>query len=366
MSRTLDSPPDEVITRIFSFTLIPESSHHAGLRVAGVTPRWRQLALNTPFLWNKLLLSHDREPSVLQEIITRSQSLPLEVEIRLEAFRFRFQTEYTESLDILVSQIHRWRSFTVFATNPVLHTIRNRIQGVTMPLLEHLQLVQTDNGQIQHLGPLVFDSTVFRSLHLERTMIYAEDCTMLAGITYMKLIESSLAMLDENKLLSLEYPGATTHPRAPSMTRLEHIHLDSTNPTGTTDGLPYSPAFDPANITSVSLFRLVAPSFDGVQALSRFYGVVLRSPSLRILSIADIHGHALVMLLPVIRSLRFPPLQRLSFTEIDTDGIDDRVVDAFAAGVTELVLAKLDSGPFLSRRKMWLGLERFEIDGVEV
>ncbi|KAF7300086.1 F-box domain-containing protein [Mycena kentingensis (nom. inval.)] len=353
--RAFDSIPDEVVLRVFSFTTA------SGITLSALTQRWRQLALATPVLWQNLCIKHDRDPAVLSRLVSRTGTVPLDIEIRLEAFRYRFCTDYAKSLELLVAEIARWRSLRVFATNPVLHTIRNRIASVPMPQLEHLELVQTDTGQVQHMGPFILEGDVFRSLVLERTTIFAGDATMLVGLRRIRLVGSSLAMVDENKLLSLEHPASTPDPRPPSMAVLEEIALDGTNPAP--DGLSFSPSFSPTNITTVSLARLVAPSLDIVQALSRFYGAVLSSPALRRLSISDIHGHALVMLLSVVRSRQFPALERLEFTDIDTAGINDGVVHAFADGVDELILRKLDPEPFVSRKALWVRLPRIELDG---
>ncbi|KAJ6545169.1 hypothetical protein B0H19DRAFT_1167088 [Mycena capillaripes] len=363
--RNLDCPPDEVLRRIFGYIQSSGESHHPELLFASVTHRWRELAIKIPSLWSIIRINHDRQISALEDILPRSQDQPLNIYIRLDAFRYRFSTEYIEAIDTLIPYVARWRSLSVTATNPVLHNIRNRLQSLPMPALEHLELVQCDTGPIQHLGPLIFEPSVFRSLRLERTMMYPADASLLAGLTRIELKESSLVMLDENKLLTLEYPALEL--RAPSMVSLQHLLLDASNPA--TDGLPYSPAFSPTHLTFVSFSRLAAPSMDLVHALSRMYGTALSAPALRALSIADIHGLALVMLLSILRTMVFPPLERLVLADIDTAGIDDRVINAFAGGVAELVLARLDPAPLLERLvapAVWPTLQRIELDGVEV
>ncbi|KAJ7846213.1 hypothetical protein B0H14DRAFT_3867847 [Mycena olivaceomarginata] len=92
-----------------------------------------------------------------------------------------------------------------------------------------------------------------------------------------------------------------------------------------------------------------APSMDRVRALSRLFGTALGAPALPHLTFADIHGHALVMFLSVIRGATFPHLSRLTLVTIDTAGINGRVICAFTAGVTELVLARLDPAPLFRR-----------------
>ncbi|KAJ7664861.1 hypothetical protein B0H17DRAFT_295672 [Mycena rosella] len=359
----LDSPPDEVLRRIFDCLL--EETTHPEFVVASITPHWRKVALGIPSLWTTVRVNHDRQISALGDILPRSKTLPLNVYIRLEAFKYRFFTEYIEAIDALLPHITRWRSLSITATNPVLYNIRNRIQRLAMPALESFELIQSDTGRIQHLGPFVFEPSVFRSLRVERTMIYAADATMLAGLTHIELVQSSLAMLDEHKLLSLEYP--TPEQRAPSMTALQRLVLDASNPVPY--GIPYSPAFSAAHLTSVCFTRLAAPSMDLVQALSHVYGTALAAPVLTELTITEIHGHALVMLLAVVRATRFPTLRALTLADIDTAGIDDQVVHAFAGGVAQLALARLDATPILTRLAdpaVWPSLERIELDGAEV
>ncbi|KAJ7092903.1 hypothetical protein B0H15DRAFT_832926 [Mycena belliarum] len=359
----LDSPPAEALRIIFGYLL--DEYDHPEVLVASITHHWREVALGMPSLWTTIHVNHDRQISVLRDIISRSQALPLDIHIRLDAFKYRFFTEYTEAIDVLLPHVARWRSLSLTATNPVLHTIRNRIHRATLSALQRLELVQSDTGQIQHLGPFNFEPSVFRVLRLERTMIYAADATLLAGLTHLELVDSSLAMLDEHKLLSLEYP--TPEPRPPSMTALTHLVLDASDPAP--DGLPFSPAFSASHLTHVTLARLAAPSMDLVQALSHVFGTALTGPALVELSIAEIHGHALRMLLAVVRATRFPALRVLALTDIDTAGVDDAIMHAFGGGPARFVLARLDPAPVFARLAdpaVWPALERIELDGAEI
>ncbi|KAJ7889004.1 hypothetical protein B0H13DRAFT_2041742 [Mycena leptocephala] len=364
--RNLDSPADEVLRRIFGYIQSSAEVAHPELIIASTTHHWREVALKIPSLWTTVRVNHDRQISVLGDILLRSQNLPLDIYIRLETFKYRFFTDYMEAVNLLIPHVARWRLLSVIAMNPVLHQISARIHHLPMPALDHFELAQCDSGKVQHFGPFVFEPSVFRTVRLERTMMYAADASLLAGLTSIELIDSSLALLDEHKLLSLAYP--TTEPRAPSMLAVQRIVLDGSHP-AYDRGPAYSPAFSPAHLTSLSIARLAAPTMDPVQALSRFYGTALSAPALRTVSIADIHGHALVMLLSVVRAMKFPPLERLTIADIDTAGIDDHVISAFPAGVEELVLARLDPAPLLGRLvspSVWPTLSRIELDGVEM
>ncbi|KAK7042730.1 F-box domain-containing protein [Favolaschia claudopus] len=370
----LDSPPDEVLRRIFRYIQADSassSSPQSQFVIASVTRRWREVAIKIPSLWTTIRISHDRQMAVLRDIVHRSLNQPLKIYIRLEAFRYRFFTEYLEAVDILIPHVAQWHTFSVTATNPVLHLISKRLHLLPMPMLERFELVQCDSGHIQHFGPFVFSPAAFRFLRLERTMMYAEDAPQLKGLEYIELKESSLAMLDEHKLLSIDYPSLES--RTPSMGALRCLILDGSNPV-TDRGLPYSPAFVPVHITTLSFARLTAPSMDRVQALSRFFGTALSAPALRSLAIEDIHGYALTMLLSVIRAqagkktvTRFPTLERLALVGIETTGIDDKFMSAFNGGMEELVLARLDAEPILKRlgvqRELWPALRRIELDG---
>ncbi|KAJ6470862.1 hypothetical protein C8R45DRAFT_420571 [Mycena sanguinolenta] len=364
--RNLDSPPDEVLRRIFDYIQSSADITHPELFIASVTHHWREVAFKIPSLWTTIRIYHDRHISVVGDFLQRSQNLPLSIYFQLEAFRYRFITDYMEALDLLIPHVERWRLLFVSATNPVLHLLCTRIYPLSLTALENLEIVQSDTGQIQHLGPFIFNPSIFRTLRLERTMLYPADASLLAGLTFIDLKQSSLAMLDEHKLLSVEYP--TPEPRRPSIKALAHLELDGSNPV-TDLGLPYSPAFNPAHLTSLTIARLTAPSLDRVQALSRFYGTALSGPALRYLTIEDIAGHALVMLLSVLRTMNFPRLERFALAGIDTAGIDDRIMGAFAAGVGELVLARLDYKPLLKRLvapSVLPNLTRIELDGVRV
>ncbi|KAJ7219799.1 hypothetical protein B0H12DRAFT_1329209 [Mycena haematopus] len=363
-SPNLDSPPDEVLRRIFDYIQSSADNTSPELVISSVTRHWREVAFKIPSLWTTVRVNHDRQISVLGDILLRSQNFPLSVYVRLDAFRYRFITDYMQAIDLLIPHIERWRLLSVTATNPVLHLLCTRICPLSLTALEHIELVQSDTGSIQHLGPFTFNPSLFRTLRLERTMLYPADASLLSGLTSIDLKQSSLAMLDEHKLLSLEYP--TPEPRKPSITALIHLVLDASNPV-TDLGLAYSPAFSAAHLTSLTIARLTAPSMDRVQALSRFYGTALSAPALRYLTIEDIAGHALVMLLSVLRTTIFPPLERFALAGIDTAGIDDRIVAAFAAGVEELVLARMDHTPLLGRLvvpSVLPALRRIELDGV--
>jgi hypothetical protein len=195
-------------------------------------------------------------------------------------------------------------------------------------------------------------------------MMYAADSSFLAGLRSVELVESSLAMLDERKLLSSEYP--TKEPRPPSMVSLGRLVVDASNPVR--QGPAYSPAFSNLHLISVTFARLEAPSMDLVQALSHLYGTALASPVLRTLEIGDIQGHALVMLLAVIRNRQFRTLETLSLTAIDLSGIDTKFMDAFSV-VTHLHLARLGPEPILERLedpRLWPILSCITLDGVVI
>ncbi|KAJ7494968.1 hypothetical protein FB451DRAFT_1477304 [Mycena latifolia] len=162
-----------------------------------------------------------------------------------------------------------------------------------------------------------FEPSMFRSLRLERAMIVARhESTPLAQV-----------------------PCRRAAP--PSMVALQHLTVHASNPAP--EGLLYTPAFSATHVIFASIARLTTPSMDLVQALSRAFGTALASaPALHYISIADVCGDTLVMLLPfVLRSERIPALKGA--------GIDDQFMAAFAGSVEQLVLARLDPAPLLSR-----------------
>ncbi|CAK5268825.1 unnamed protein product [Mycena citricolor] len=336
----LISLSDEIYSRIFRHVVNDtEPPNSPGeLLLASVARRWRDLALRTAEFWTTVRITHDRDlPPSISTRLSRTDGLPLDIYIRLEQYRYRVCTEYTEGVDLLIHHIGRWRSLHVQATNPVLHMIRLRIQNLRMPVLERLAFIQTSTGPMQHIGPLALNPAVFRALHLERAMIFPSDASLLGGLTTIELVQSSLAMLDEQKLLSVEYP--TQDSRLPSMINLERLSVDGSNPTR--EGLPFSPAFSPAHLTFVRVARLHAPSMDRVQALSRFFGTAFSSPVLRVLEVEEITGFAWTMLLSVISAVGFPAMEKVVLKAVDGSGVDVNFLASFEDGLETLVLADL-------------------------
>ncbi|KAJ7877369.1 hypothetical protein B0H14DRAFT_3436069 [Mycena olivaceomarginata] len=290
--RNLDSPADEVLRRIFGYIQSSAEVAHPELIIASTTHHWREVALKIPSLWTTVHVNHDRQISVLGDILLRSQNLPLDIYIRLETFKYRFFTDYMEAVNLLIPHVARWRLLSVIAMNPVLHQISARIHHLPMPALEHFELVregeelvliQQRQGGVDELdGGEPGEEGGVGGVHHRAEMLD------FSGIA-----------LDP-----------TTEPRAPSMLAVQRIVLDGSHP-AYDRGPAYSPAFSPAHLTSLSIARLAAPTMDLVQALSCFYSTALSAPALRTVSIADIHGHALVMLLSVVRAMKFPPLERL-------------------------------------------------------
>jgi hypothetical protein len=118
--RNLDSPADEVLRRIFGYIQFSAEVVHPELIIASTTHHWREVALKIPSLWTTVRVNHDRQISVLGDILLRSQNLPLDIYIRLETFKYRFFTDYMEAVNLLSPHVARWRLLSVIAMNPVL------------------------------------------------------------------------------------------------------------------------------------------------------------------------------------------------------------------------------------------------------
>ncbi|KAJ7826771.1 hypothetical protein B0H14DRAFT_2816573 [Mycena olivaceomarginata] len=153
-------------------------------------------------------------------------------------------------------------------------------------------------------------------------------------------------------------------------------HLGEMHNPGPDRGMPYSGspalnAFSTTYLTTLSLTRsLASRTLHGPRPGA--LAPLRHGPRCTCPAPPYLRGHPrppLVMFLSVIRAATFPHLDRLTLVTIDTAGINGRVICAFTAGVTELMLACLDSAPLFRRPSVptvWPSPRRIELDGVEV
>ncbi|KAG8744987.1 hypothetical protein FRC10_009095 [Ceratobasidium sp. 414] len=99
--------PAEVLAQIFMAGKHIELNFCA--RMSWVARRWRDIALSTPELWNRIPLTNPFRVSVYLE---RSGSTPLDIEVDARTYQVK-TFALRRSMDLLGQQLHRWRHIKV-------------------------------------------------------------------------------------------------------------------------------------------------------------------------------------------------------------------------------------------------------------
>ncbi|KAF9500599.1 hypothetical protein BDN71DRAFT_1439992 [Pleurotus eryngii] len=113
------------------------------LNVAGVCQAWREVALDTPRLWNRFDVSHIKHLEWASTILGRSGGLPLMIECTRP-----LNLKYLDILKTVVSHISRMRELDIYAQPDTLLSLFTS-QPSTSPLsqLRSLSLTQSKGGE---------------------------------------------------------------------------------------------------------------------------------------------------------------------------------------------------------------------------
>jgi hypothetical protein len=158
----IDSIPPEIIGKFFGwgkrFSMDARydptnqaSSYNFELAVSHVNRRLRDVAIGTSLLWTDIDLSLLKSADALATYLKRSKSLPLD--IRLGAHG---SVALGKLLDILIPQIHRWRSLSVGSQcKGHVGALFIRLRDMQAPSLEHFSIYASGQGHLNGFSPEV-------------------------------------------------------------------------------------------------------------------------------------------------------------------------------------------------------------------
>lgn len=110
------------------------------LTITRICRRWRQVALDTPRLWNILIFNEQASLSKLQTWLDRSKAAPLHIYL-LQGYQVPSVSIDNELIPLLLQHINHWGSFNYRShTYLGLATLLEALEGEEVPLLEKLSL----------------------------------------------------------------------------------------------------------------------------------------------------------------------------------------------------------------------------------
>ncbi|KAG8976780.1 hypothetical protein FRC05_003130 [Tulasnella sp. 425] len=110
------------------------------LTITQICQWWRQVALDTPRLWNILILNERASLSKLQTWLDRSKAAPLHIYL-IQGFRVPSVSVDNELIPLLLQHVNRWGWFNYQSPSPRgLAKLLEALEGEEVPLLEKLSL----------------------------------------------------------------------------------------------------------------------------------------------------------------------------------------------------------------------------------
>lgn len=410
----IDTLPTEVLCKIFD-----HFSRQSGCRqvqpiilLSHVSRHWRDVILIDPTLWDHLDLNSYRGSDMLRTFLARSNQRSLSVKIDWPKTIFWTAEELPEFNDTcraLSEQLPRISKLSITGRNYTLREFTDKVlvNAVTLPHLQHLELVSCFDLAPMLLGPFSFNPDVFSSLVIIRTLVWVTNGKGLAGVRRLVLRKARLSCLDQRKIPStapLVNPAMLcTHlppkPSFSSLTDLE-IHAPLVLPVPghpaqpilnaysgeIVPPLPFAPSFRSDVLRSVTLSSLSLSMVDSYGTMSAatsemlarlFY--IISDAELQELHLIDLRDQAITGFLQTLEAehYRFSYLRVLRFTAVPLQDIikHSDVVglerfgylfsNAFPA-VCDVRLARLDPTPLveiLRKVTLWPILERVDHEG---
>ncbi|KAJ7063613.1 hypothetical protein C8F01DRAFT_85292 [Mycena amicta] len=147
-SALISTLPNELLANIFEFARNLDAPGDIPLEivVSQVTARWRAVAIESPSLWNVIVVSKQSNSShILATYVARAKAYPLEVK-----FDFRRDIWVPEQFvwDLLVSTVDRWRSLAILAgsDDAVIYNTLAHLEPLSALALEELHVEAIHDG----------------------------------------------------------------------------------------------------------------------------------------------------------------------------------------------------------------------------
>ena len=245
----ITSIPNELLAIIF------ELAHEVGgcpFTISTVSRHWREVALNIPCLWVKIVINSTPSLVALSACLSRSKSSSLDVcfdGLSVDAP----QSSFNQAMDLVFPHITRWRRLEVILLPPTLvqgyfldmpiFILLSRLKGCSAPLLEHLSI----SGARSHVRALeafaVDGAPMLTSMHL-KDISFGNLFVPMASVTTLHLHEFRhrydrlLSILEASPLLTrLSLQGSVLQPFLPRSISLPSLKsLRYRFPTPVTDG----------------------------------------------------------------------------------------------------------------------------------
>lgn len=213
-----------------------------------VCSRWREVALNTPLLWNHISTHAPAESFI--ERLKRSQQVPIEVNIP--------ENGAISATLLVLDQLYRIRNLTLTVRHPNVISQLAKLLSQPAPVLQSIQLT------VEEDEPMIDDNPVPRPLNLS---FHADTPQLRSVFLELPLAITSLStnLFPRSTVTSLylinRLPTAIL-PILRQMPQLETLGLRTSN-TSQGGGRGLYPDTEPADQTPVGLPRLRHLALDG-------------------------------------------------------------------------------------------------------
>ncbi|TCD71685.1 hypothetical protein EIP91_005451 [Steccherinum ochraceum] len=232
--------PDELLERVFR-VLLEEGRGSAGcIPITHVCGRWRKIALSSPALWTSVVVDGITHPDVLQTLLSRSQTLPLDVSLSTLTYPWAVH-EATAIIIPAMNMLPRTRRLSMTIHRP-FYNLFESLSPTTIPLLEHFE-VELESTEDELVFPFLASSRpLLRTITTERgnlgLLAFASPNVTVFRFS-MSRIDPSARHLLIPALLRMPNLQALSLQRLDDMIRLPHTFIEHAVPEESVVSLPH-------------------------------------------------------------------------------------------------------------------------------
>ncbi|KDQ14434.1 hypothetical protein BOTBODRAFT_187801 [Botryobasidium botryosum FD-172 SS1] len=185
--------PGEVLGLIFAFAADhPSVKPRTAVRISHVSTLWRQIALSTPRLWQKV--DGPINENLARAYVLRSGTVPLSIELgdpTTVDLSIPSQQDLLALFRASMHHSHRWRSLVLYCPNTGSQVLEGQCRGLQAPQLRTFRACF--GSPLPLRSSFIFSTGIFenhtpslRDLHLDGVSIPLT-CTIYAGLTSLVL-----------------------------------------------------------------------------------------------------------------------------------------------------------------------------------